>query len=230
MIASIKYLLGFILLWVPFCAFTQVPLPPAQVSATYKKYTNRIELSWSATAKEDRYIIKRRELTQQNLIVIDTVPQNRYVDRNKLKANTDYLYCIQALTQAGITSAPSVEAKGSLLVVAGGHTAIQDSVTLSDCVEFTLVEAKATTRFWTLKFLARKTCSAIENVACTLYHSTDNLLDENDTLLLEKSFNLSRTRGAMTAPNDTSKRTGYLLLKVAWNDQFFVQEKAIAPK
>lgn len=230
MTSPIKYLLCLAALWTPCCAFAQQLVPPTQLSATYKKYTNRIELTWPATASDHRYIIKRREPQQKHSVAIDTVPQNRYVDRNNLKANTDYVYCIQSVASTGATSMPSTEATGALLGVAGGHDAPPDSLMLERCVQITVLEAKTTGRLWVFKFLARNTCPSIKSVQCALYHSNDASLSADDTLLAQQPFNLSRTRGALTARNNSAPSTGFLLLKVAFEGQYFVRERALVSK
>lgn len=227
MTAPIKYLSCLAALWMPCCAIAQQPAPPAQLSATYKKYTNRIELTWAATAADHRYIVKRREARQKHSVSIDTVPQNRYVDRNNLKTNTDYLYCVQSVASTGAASTPSTEATGALLSVAGDRDAQPDSLLLERCVKITVLEGKTTGRLWVFKFLSRNTCPSVKSVQCTLYHSNDAVLDENDTLLAQQPFNLSRTRGVLTARNNLASPTGFLLLKVASEGQYFVSAKAL---
>lgn len=210
-----KYACFYTLCFLSISSFAQQAFVPAKVSASYKKYPNRIELSWQATAADHQYIVQRRERTQKFFARIDTVAQNRYVDRNKLQVNTDYVYCVQALPPNGTASAPSAEAIGALLAVAADKNTLKDTMPLSSCIPLRIMEAKASAQYFVLKFLvAPAACADLQVAQLSLYHSADALLDDQDRFLARQSFLLSRTRGALTAKQQGGPAQGYLLLRV----------------
>ncbi len=139
----------------------------------------------------------------------------------------DYLYCIQSLTPQGKISPPGIEATGALLSMAGGREGASEALLPESCVQINVLEAKTTGTFWVFRFLIQNSCPALKSIQCTLYHSTDSTLDATNALLARQVFDLSRTRGALTAPNPAQVRSGFLLLKVAWKDRSFVVQKQL---
>jgi hypothetical protein len=218
----LKYAFLFIICLLSIFTHAQQAAIPSKLSASYKKYHNRIELTWQATATDHRYIVQRRERAKKAFTPIDTVAQNRYVDRNKLRVNTDYFYCIQSVEATGAVSLPSEEAMGALLGVAEGKDARKDSLSLENCIHINITEAKASAKFFALKFLAQPACPAPKTAQLTLYRSDDAILDDSDRFLLRQAFNFSRTRGALTAKNTGETTRGYLILKVESNGDGFV--------
>jgi hypothetical protein len=190
---------------------------PGALTASYKKYPNRIELTWQATAAADAYIVQRRERTQKAFTAIDTVAQNRYVDRNNLRTNTDYIYCVRSFEPNGRVSTPSAEAVGALLSVADPQITRKDTLSLEDCLRFSITDAKITGSLAALRFLVRSGCPPPTDALITLYHSADAAPDDADLLLTRQSFDLRRTRGALTARHTGPLSPGYLLLKVEAN-------------
>ncbi len=203
-----------------FLSAQTTPATPAGLTASYKKYHNRIELSWRATAPDHRYIIVRSTRSPRSVTYLDTVDQNRYIDRNNLRGSTDYVYRVQAMGANGSVSAPSEEAVGALLVIAEGNTPGKDSIRLEDCLTITPTEVKATPSVYVFRFLMKKHCSTLPDTAAfRLYFSTDAQLDDADTLLERQNIRLSGNRGALTARRQQLPATGYLLLLVTANDQ-----------
>lgn len=198
------------------CRLTAQQTPvPAKVSASYQKYPNRIELSWQATGPDHRYIVRRRERAQAAFSAIDTVAQNRYIDRNKLRYNTDYVYAIQSVTTGGQTSPLSREAIGALLNVANQHAAPVDSLVAdSACLSLRLTDLKSTGQIWALRFGAQSRCRNTATAQLSLYWSANAALDSADLLLKRQDFPLTRTRGAITAAKPATNTPGFLLLKV----------------
>jgi hypothetical protein len=213
-----KYAYIIILLSSATATLAQSIITPTQLSASYKKYPNRIDLTWQATGANHTYIIQRRTRASKSFVQIDTVAQNRYVDRNKLTTNTDYLYRVQSVDANGAASAPSKEAVGALLIMADGKNPVQkDSILLENCMKLTITDAKVTTAFFVLKFLMSSSCNLPKSAQLSLYHSADEVLDDADAFLVRQSFQTSRSRGSMTAKNVAGVTEGYLLLHVEAN-------------
>lgn len=188
---------------------------PAGLSASYKKYANRIELSWKATAAQDKYIVHRRERQQKAFTPIDTIAQNRYVDRNKLRASTDYIYRVQAVNAQGIASELSTEATGALLTIAGGSNPGQkDTLQQANCIDLKFTDARITEARIAAKFLVKHNCAAIKTAQITLLRSDNEVLDDTDEVISSQSFKLSRTRGALAGANISGKTNGYLIAKI----------------
>ena len=203
-------------------AVAQATASPTGLTATYKKYVNRIELIWQATGSNQRYIIQRSEGGKHHFQHLDTIAQNRYVDRNKLKVNTDYLYSVLSLDPNGMVSAPSNVAVGALLAVADGNIGMSgDSTLLGDCLKIDFTEIKVLPRHFLLKFLAKSNCAQMDMAQLTLFWSPDPQLDPTDQVLATQLFNLTRTRGALSGINKGAGK-GYLLLEAASNGSSFV--------
>jgi hypothetical protein len=227
MILAAKYGCFFIFFAVSAVLTAQEAIVPTKLSASYKKYPNRIELIWQATAPNSKYIIQRREQHQKKFTAIDTVVQNRYVDRNNLRANMDYFYCVQSVLQNGAVSLPSEEAAGALMGVAGGKNDHKDSLHIQDCLHLNITEAKTRNQVFVVKFLANATCSMPNTAQLTLYYSPDAAWDSSDIFLTQQSFDLFRKRGAMTAKNEAKITNGYLILKVSANETSFTVAQKI---
>jgi hypothetical protein len=218
-----KYAYIIILLSCAVSTLAQSITTPTQLSASYKKYPNRIDLTWQATGSNHTYIIQRRARANKSFVLLDTVAQNRYVDRNKLITNTEYLYRVQSVDANGVASAPSKEAVGALLIMADGKNPVQkDSLQLENCLKVSITDAKVTTAYFVLKFLMAAKCNVPKSVQLSLYHSTDEVLDDADTFLVRQSFQTSRSRGSLTAKNVGAVTDGYLLLYVEGNGQGFM--------
>jgi hypothetical protein len=203
-----------------FLAAQTTPATPTGLTASYKKYHNRIELSWRATAPDHRYIIIRSTRVPRSVTYLDTVQQNRYIDRNNLRASTDYVYRVQALAANGAVSTPSDEAVGALLVIAEGNTTGKDSLDLDQCLSVTPTEVKVTPSVYVFRFLMEKRCPKLPDTAAfRLYLSSDAQLDDTDTLLERQNVRLSNRRGAITARRQQLPATGYLLLLITANDK-----------
>lgn len=216
-----KYLYFFLFFFAGhFLSAQTTPATPTGLTASYKKYHNRIELSWRATAPDHRYIVVRSTRSPRSVLYLDTVQQNRYIDRNNLRASTDYVYRVQALAPNGTVSNPSDEAVGALLVIAEGSTTGKDSLNLDQCLSVTPTEVKVTPSVYVFRFLLEKRCSKLPDTAAfRLYLSTDAQLDDADTLLERQNIRLSGTRGALTARRRQLPATGYLLLLITANDK-----------
>lgn len=188
---------------------------PTHLVASYRKYHNRIELTWQATGSDHLYVVQRRESARKAFVLLDTVLHNRYVDRNGLQANMDYWYCVQSILPNGQRSARSVEAKGAILAVANGRLGSVDSAQQAPiCMQFTVIEAKCTAKTLSFVFLAKPICTQPAAVPLTFYFSEDGVLDDKDTPLGKQVFAATRRRGAFNAPNAKQIRTGYLLMEV----------------
>lgn len=223
-----KYAYIIILLSCAVSTLAQSITTPTQLSASYKKYPNRIDLTWQATGSNHTYIIQRRARANKSFVLLDTVAQNRYVDRNKLITNTEYLYRVQSVDANGVASAPSKEAVGALLIMADGKNPVQkDSMILENCIKVTISDAKVTTAFFMLKFLMSAKCNVPKSVQLSLYHSTDEVLDDADTFLVRQSFQTSRSRGSLTAKNVGAVTDGYLLLYVEANGGGFTVARKV---
>lgn len=187
---------------------------PSGLSASYKKYANRIELRWEANGTQHRYIIQRREKTQKAFTAIDTVAQNRYIDRNRLRANMEYYYRVQSISPDGITSAPGKEAVGALLVMANEHRTGQDTAASGQCLQLRFAGTKATATLYSVRFMAEYACTVANAATITLYYSEDDTLDPHDTILAQQSFAPPRSRGAFAVRNSTGATKGFAVLKV----------------
>lgn len=210
-----KHLLIFVLSIGFLQVMAQSTTIPLGLSASYKKYTNRIELSWKATAAQDKYIIHRRERQQKAFSAIDTITQNRYVDRNKLRTSTDYIYRVQAVNPQGVASDFSTEATGALLTIAGGNIPGQkDSLQQANCIDLKFTESRVSETRIAAKFLVQHHCSSIKTAQLTLLRSDNEVLDETDEVISSQSFKLSRTRGALAGTNTSGNTSGYLIIKI----------------
>lgn len=187
---------------------------PSELSASYKKYANRIELSWEANGAQHHYIIQRREKTQKTFTAIDTVAQNRYIDRNRLRANMEYYYRVQSVSPEGTASAPSKEAVGALLVMANEHKTGQDTAASGQCLQLRFSATKATSTLYSVRFMAEYTCTVDNAATITLYRSDDDVLDTHDSILAQQSFAPPRSRGAFAVRNSTGATKGFAILKV----------------
>jgi hypothetical protein len=207
--------------------FAQSLATPSDLSVSYKKYTNRIELTWQATAIDHHYIILRKERSKTSFSPLDTVRQNRYVDRKNLHNNTEYVYQVQSVEPSGTTSAPSKNGVGALLVVADGNLAVKDSFQLKNCLNLTITEAKLSRNYLALRFLSASTCNNLTATQLSMYHSKDAILDDGDVLLTQKPFDLTRKRGALTAKNTLEKSNlAFLILQInSENGSFYVAKK-----
>ena len=216
-----KYTIFFIFVCIGLQLQAQTALPiPQGLTASYKKYHNRIELKWEATAAGHRYIIWRSTRNIRAFTRLDTVQQNRYIDRNNLRASTDYVYQVQALAGNGTVSDASAEAVGALLVIADGLTPGKDSISLNHCIVVTPTEVKATPSIFVFRFLLEQRCAQLSGKgAFQLYYSTDTLLDQQDTLLARQNILLSRSRGALTARRKQLPAEGYLLLLIVADEK-----------
>ena len=218
-----------IFLFISTVIVAQKPAIPVGFSASYQKYNNRIELTWQATAANHLYKIFRREQVKKSFELIDSVSQNRYVDRKGLRMKTSYIYRIRAVTPNGSVSELSNEATGALLLVASD---IDTSITvntqrLKNCVDVTLIEGKASPKSFTIKFSVASKCDIPKGVQLTLYRSDDALLDAQDDFLSQQSFDLTRTRGALVSNNNGEQIKGYFLLKVETNEDSFIVVRKI---
>jgi hypothetical protein len=223
-----KYAYIIIFLSCAVATFAQSITTPTQLSASYKKYPNRIDLTWQATGTNHTYIIQRRTRANKSFVLLDTVAQNRYVDRNKLSTNTDYLYRVQSVDPNGVASAPSKEAVGALLIMADGKNPVQkDSFLLENCIKVTITDSKVSTAFFMLKFLMSSKCNVPKSVQLSLYHSADEVLDDADAFLVRQSLQISRSRGSLTAKNVAAVTDGYLLLYVEANGQGFMVSRKV---
>jgi hypothetical protein len=223
-----KYAYIIIFLSCAVSTLAQSITTPTQLSASYKKYPNRIDLTWQATGSNHTYIIQRRARASKSFVLLDTVAQNRYVDRNKLTTNTEYLYRVQSVDANGAASAPSKEAVGALLIMADGKNPVQkDSMLLENCIKVTLTDAKVSTAFFMLKFLMSSKCNVPKSVQLSLYHSADEVLDDADAFLVRQSLQTSRSRGSLTAKNVAAVTDGYLLLYVEANGQGFMVSRKV---
>lgn len=189
---------------------------PQGLTVSYRKYVNRIELLWKPSGASCQYIVQRREAAAKIFFSIDTVAQNRYVDRKNLRVETDYYYRVMSLESDGRVSAPGQEVRGALMGIADDRKSLRDTVFLKDCLSFRVLEGKITQQFIALTFTAASSCAIIKQADLMLYHSADAVLDDTDALLTQQKFLLSRTRGAVTTPN-TGKipASGYLILRAA---------------
>lgn len=208
----------------------QAPVVTTQLSASYRKYTNRIELMWTAAPANQRYIVLRRDKRQTSFKAIDTVAQNRYVDRRDLRTDTDYWYRVQAVNTDGTASVLSPEAVGALLTVAEIQNRAKDTLQLKDCADLKVTDAKSTATFWAVKYLMRVRCTSQlpDTLQLTLFYSPDATLDDTDVVLARQSVELRRTRGAITVPNaDKRPASGHLFVRIEAGTATLVQGKKI---
>ncbi len=217
----------FLTVFISAALIAQQPPAPTQLSASYQKYTNRIELSWQGAADVHHYNIYRSEQTKKRFELIDSVNQNRFVDRKSLKYYTSYIYHVRAIANNSVSDM-SNEATGALLAIANKHDTSLSTTTppLKDCLDITLTQ----TRFVSDNFIARYSVTvkseALQSVQLTLYRSNDSILDEQDNFLTQETLSLPSTKGAIISKNNGEPTKGFLILKIATEvDSFVVARK-----
>lgn len=198
----------------------QKPQPPTGLSAS-KIWADRIELKWNYNLGNDSFIIFRTRPDGARE-KIATLQKHIFIDRDRsVKSGVNYEYQVFAVALNGLISDGSNKDLGMKIVVADPHDTNSKSESPA-CLNFTILESKASVQGFVLKFLAASKCRTIKNVQLSLYRSDDEKLDEKDNLLSQQSFELSRSRGALLSKNNGEPTEGYLLLKVATNDNSFI--------
>jgi hypothetical protein len=220
---------ALIFLFIASSLSAQKPIAPSGLAASFKKFNNRIELTWNATDANHQYKIFRAEQAKKTFEAVATVNQNRFVDRNNLEFNKSYLYRVKALAPDGSLSDDSNQAVGALVVLAMLPDFSQTNTPqpLEDCISVNLSAAKATAQSFALKFIVSTNCDMPKAVQMTLYRSDDATFDEKDDFIIQESFDLSRKRGVLTAKNQGETTTGYLLLKVETPEESFIVARKI---
>ena len=128
---------------------------------------------------------------------------------------------------------PSNEAKGALLVVASDKDTLVSSnlsltkTPLKECMDVTLGTSKFLSQTFVIKFLISSKCDYTKSVMLTLYRSDDEQLDENDNFLKQDTFELTNTRGTIVSKNNGEPTKGFLILKIATNDDSFIVARKI---
>jgi hypothetical protein len=210
------------------CALSaQGPSAPMGLSASYKRYVNRIELTWQVSSAKHRYAVQRREKTSKSFVSIDTVAQNRYVDRKKLRGNTDYVYRVQSMDDNGAVSLPSNEAVGALMAVADGHETDMDPIPLEHCVQVQFETATLNNKVCAAKIQANTPCAFSPTLQLSLFLSRDVNLDETDIFLSSQRFDPARKRAALSTKNKWGHFQGYFLLRVEANGQTYLVSKQV---
>lgn len=219
----------FIILFISTITVAQKPTTPVNLSATYQKYTNRIELTWQVPSANHQYKIYRHEKKKKRFDLIDSVNQNRYVDKKDLKPNTEYTYHVRAIGEKGKVSEKSNEAVGALLTVASEKdTSLSvNPVLIKDCIEATITQSKFVSQNFIFKFLLAFKCDTPPSVQLDLFRSNDDKLDEQDNLLSQETLKLPANRHSISVKNNGEPTTGFLLLKISTPIDSFVVAKKI---
>jgi hypothetical protein len=218
----------FIFLFISTLSLAQKPAAPTNLKASYQKFPDRIELEWKTTVNNHQYKIYRGEKGKKPPVLIDSVNQNRYVDRKGLRVNIPYIYRVRTISPQGLVSDMSNEDTGALLLVASEKdSAALPKQQLKDCIDINLIESKFMSQNFILKFLVANKCSSLKTVQLTLFRSDDIVLDSTDNFLSEKTLDLARNRDSFTAKNNGEPKTGYLILKVATNEDSFTVVRKI---
>lgn len=219
-----KFLTKYLCFLIFFCFLNetnaQKPQPPTGLTAS-KTFSNRILLKWEHNQKNLRYSIFRKK-PNQIPERIATIENQIFDDRDSsLILGVKYEYQVFAVTPNGLISDGSNKDLGMKIIVADPRDTNPKPESPA-CLNFTILESKASAQGFVLKFLAASKCRTIKNVQLSLYRSDDEKLDEKDNLLSQQSFESSRTRGALFSKNNGEPTEGYLLLKVATNDDSFI--------
>lgn len=219
-----KNICFFLFFFISTFAMAQKPAAPTNLSASYRKFPDRIELEWKTTLTNHEYKIYRKAKGKKSFDTIGSVKQNRYIDRDRkeLRPNVSYIYCVQVVTPKGLVSDMSNEDTGALLLVASEKdSAALPKQQLRGCIDINLIDSKFMSQNFILRFLVASKCSSLKTVQLTLFRSDDTVLDSTDNFLSEKTLDLARTRDSFTAKNNGEPTTGYLILKVATNEDSF---------
>ena len=235
---SFRFLNAFFLFFLGLTTLlAQKSVAPSHLNASYQKYANRIELTWQAHAPNQRFRIFRTEGTKGRTVLLDSVRQNRYVDRIRLKSGVGYSYQVRSVAPDGALSDASNRAVGALLIVANGHDSSSLSLAprslLKDCLTAQITEGVARPDFFAVKFAVQydKDCSPEKMVHIKLFRSDNDTLDVADQFLSEQTFELIRTRGALTTKNNGEPLTGYFLLKIEKGEEsVLVTQKIVGDK
>jgi hypothetical protein len=224
-----KNIVFFIILFVSTITVAQKPAAPTQLEASFQKYPNRIELKWKVATANPQYKIYRRDKTKKKFELIDSVNQNRYIDKKDLKPNTLYTYHVRAVGEKGKVSDKSKEAIGALLTVASEKdTSLPVSpVSIKDCIEVTITQSKFVSQNFIFKFLLAFKCDTPPSVQLDLFRSNDDKLDEHDNLLSQEILKLPANRHSISVKNNGEPTTGFLLLKISTPTNSFVVAKKI---
>jgi fibronectin type 3 domain-containing protein len=219
----------FVFIFVSTTMIAQKPVAPFELSASYQKFANRIELEWKTKMVNRKYNIFRSDNGKKKFALIGTVEQNRYIDKKSLKIKTAYVYRVSAVAPNGIASDFSNDATGALLIVASEKDSSNSTNVppLKDCMDVILTDAKTSAKNYILKFTITAKCDMPKTVQLSLYRSDDALLDAQDNFLNQQTFDLTRTRGALTSNNNGESTNGYLILKIETNEDSFIVVRKI---
>jgi hypothetical protein len=193
-----------------------VPAPTALI-ASYKKFSNRIELSWQGAEGCKAYHIYRKENARQGFEMLGSVAQNRYVDRNRLRGGTEYIYYVRSVDQQGRVSASSNEAIGALVVVADTRdsTSLQDSSAINmECLRFNISDSRYSAGYYSMRYGIQYDCTPTDTVQLRLFYSTDQRLDSTDIWLRNDYLLHPKKRGAIIAKSPFFSQKGFLLLEI----------------
>jgi fibronectin type 3 domain-containing protein len=224
-----KNSLLFVFFFTSIILAAQKPLAPFELSASYQKFPNRIELEWKTKTNKDKFNVFRSDNGKKKFVLVGTVGQNRYVDKKSLKIKTAYVYRVSTVASNGIESDFSNDATGALLIVASEKDSSSSTNVppLKDCMDVILTDAKTSAKNYILKFTIAAKCDMPKTVQLSLYRSDDALLDAQDNFLNQQTFDLTRTRGALTSNNNGESTNGYLILKVETNEDSFIVARKI---